>query len=122
MEIPGKAVGMYSDDPSDRGGINWLPTRQNNGIVTARKSTFTRMVNLRWRSAKRKTGRYRRCDNRAAGFADSGRRRPRMNRGIRAGTSVIASKDENATERVFVHRSEERRVGKECRSRCSMNA
>ena len=57
MEIPGKAVGMYSDEPSNKAGMNWLPIRNINGIVSARKARFSSNVNARCRKQNRKTGR-----------------------------------------------------------------
>src|SRR5712692_4495414 len=105
MEIPGKAVGMYKAEPSKRGGINWLPILSARGSVTTKKIRLSSSVVLRNRRQSRRTGRYRACVTRDSGFRDSGRRRPRIKRTIKTGTSVMASKDEKPTANVFVHAS-----------------
>ena len=46
MEIPGKAVGMYSEEPSNSGGMNWLP-RRNTGEGDEQEGRFSRSVVLR---------------------------------------------------------------------------
>src|SRR6266403_4002190 len=105
MEIPGKAVGMYKAEPSNRGGMNWLPILSAKGSVTARKIKLSNSVVLRNRRQSRRTGKYRACVTRDSGFRDSGRRRPRIKRTISTGTSVMASKDEKPTANVFVQAS-----------------
>src|SRR5881397_2236257 len=42
---------------------------------------------------------------RETGFCDSGRSRPLMKKSINAGTTVTASKEEKATDKVLVHAS-----------------
>src|SRR5216683_1239877 len=105
MEIPGKAVGMYNAEPSNNGGMNWLPILSAKGSVMTRKIRLRSSVVLRNRRQSRSTGRYRACVTRDSGFRDSGRRRPRMKRTISTGTSVMASKDEKPTASVFVQAS-----------------
>src|SRR5882762_3183664 len=105
MEIPGKAVGMYKAEPSNRGGMNWLPILSAKGSVTSKKIRLSSNVVLRNRRQSRRTGRYRACVTRDSGFRDSGRRRPRIKRTINTGTRVMASKDEKPTANVFVHAS-----------------
>src|SRR5216117_4209923 len=105
MEIPGKAVGMYKAEPSNSGGINWLPILSAKGSVTTRKIRLSSSVVFRNRRQSRRTGRYRACVTRESGFRDSGRRRPRIKRIIKTGTSVMASKDEKPTANVFVQAS-----------------
>src|SRR5882762_825945 len=105
MEIPGKAVGMYNAEPSNKGGMNWLPILSARGSVTTRKIRLSSNVALRNRRHSRSTGRYRACVTRDNGFRDSGRKRPRIKRTISTGTSVMASKDEKPTANVFVHAS-----------------
>src|SRR5437762_8109007 len=85
--------------------MNWLPRRKASGIVSARKTTLMAMVSQRWRSAKRMMGKYNACVIRETGFLASGRSRPRIKKSINAGTTVIASKDEKATDKVLVHAS-----------------
>src|SRR5256885_11968823 len=105
MEIPGKAVGMYKAEPSNSGGINWLPILSAKGSVTTRKIKLSRSVVCRNRRQSRRTGKYRACVTRDSGLRDSGRRRPRIKRTISTGTSVMASKDEKPTANVFVQAS-----------------
>src|SRR6266849_10841413 len=105
MEIPGKAVGMYKAEPSNSGGINWLPILSASGRVTTKKIRLSSNVVLRNRKQSRRTGRYRACVTRESGFRDSGRSLPRMKRTISRGTSVMASKDEKPTANVFVQAS-----------------
>src|SRR6266550_5852473 len=88
MEIPGRAVGMYKAEPSNSGGINWLPILSARGRVTTKKIRLSSSVVLRNRRQSRRTGRYKACVTRESGFRDSGRRRPRMKRTISTGTSV----------------------------------
>src|SRR6266436_5287993 len=99
MEIPGKAVGMYKAEPSNRGGMNWLPILSAKGSVTARKIRLRSSVVLRNRRQSRRTGRYRACVTRDSGFRDSGRRRPRIERTIKTGrneTTMIKSEKKMA--------------------------
>src|SRR6266699_6772115 len=105
MEIPGEAVGMYKAEPSNNGGMNWLPILSAKGSVTIRKIRLSNSVVLRNRRQSRRTGRYRACVTRESGFRDSGRSGPRMKRTIKTGTSVMASKDEKPTANVFVQAS-----------------
>src|SRR6266568_5856095 len=105
MEIPGKAVGTYKAERSNRGGINWLPILSAKGSVTTRKIRLSSNVVLRNRRQSRRTGRYRACVTRDSGFCDSGRRRPRIKRTISTGTRVMASNDEKPTANVFVQAS-----------------
>src|SRR5438552_10238235 len=105
MEIPGKAVGMYKAEPSNRGGMNWLPIFSAKGSVTTRKIKLSSSVVFRNRRQSRRTGRYRACVTRDSGFRDSGRRCPRIKRSIKTGTRVMASKEEKPTAKVFVQAS-----------------
>jgi len=57
MEIPGNAVGMYNDEPSNNGGMNWLPSLNINGNVTVRNTKFRRSVVFRYLRQSRRTGR-----------------------------------------------------------------
>ncbi len=57
IEIPGKAVGMYSEEPSNNGGMNWLPSLNIKGNVTKRKAKFTSNVVFRYFKHSRSTGR-----------------------------------------------------------------
>src|SRR5438132_13589631 len=67
IEIPGRAVGMYRDEPSYKGGMNWLPSRNINGKVRTRKIRFINRVVLRNLRHKRRTGRYSARVNRETG-------------------------------------------------------
>ena len=40
IEMPGSAVGMYIAEPSNSGGMNWLPMPNASGNVSARKTRF----------------------------------------------------------------------------------
>src|SRR6266567_379035 len=116
IEIPGRAVGMYNDEPSYSGGMNWLPMRHASGSVTTKKIKLRSRVVFRYRRHKRRTGRYKACVQRENGFVDSDLRWPRMNITIRTGTRVMARIDENATERVLVHAR-----GRNMRPSCASN-
>src|SRR5258707_4471216 len=105
IPIPGREVGMYNDDPSYNGGMNWLPNLNISGNVTTRKSRFSKSVVLRYFKQRRRMGRYRACVKREIGFADSGLSLPLMKITINTGTSVIASNDENPTAKVLVQAS-----------------
>src|SRR5437660_911722 len=57
MEIPGSEVGMYKDEPSYKGGINWLPNLNISGKVTTRNSRLSRRVVFRYLRHNFRTGR-----------------------------------------------------------------
>ena len=57
MEIPGRALGMYRDEPSYKAGMNWLPRRIYKGIVTARKMRFAAIASFRCRRHQPVAGR-----------------------------------------------------------------
>src|SRR5947208_13419266 len=103
--MPGKAVGIYKEEPSYNGGINWLPILNINGNVTARNNRFRARVVLRYFRHKRRTGRYKACVNRETGFSDSGLSLPLTKMTISTGTSVIASNEEKPTATVLVQAS-----------------
>src|SRR5579863_3610380 len=85
--------------------MNWLPSRNTRGNVTARKSKFNSKVVLRYFRQRRRTGRYKACVNREIGFCDSGCSFPLIKTTIRTGTNVIARRDEKPTASVFVQAS-----------------
>src|SRR5713101_7634103 len=103
MEIPGSDVGMYNEEPSYSGGMNWLPSLNINGNVTIRNTRFRSSVVFRYFKQRRSTGRYKACVIREMGFSDSGRNLPFMNMTISTGTSVMAKTEEKPTASVFVH-------------------
>src|SRR5690242_21656732 len=82
--------------------MNWLPMCHASGTVTTRKIRLRSSVVFLYRRQNRRTGRYKAWVHRENGFADSGRRWPRMKITIKTGTSVMARIEENATERVLV--------------------
>jgi len=92
----GERRGMYREAPSNKGGMNWLPSLNARGNVRARKTRFKSTV-VFWKSKAepqhRQIERLRDRDTRIC--LDSGRRRPRMNRSISGGTSVMASMTKN---------------------------
>src|SRR5713101_5491714 len=57
MEIPGSEVGMYKDEPSYKGGINWLPNLNISGNVKIRNSRLSRRVVFRYLRHSFRTGR-----------------------------------------------------------------
>src|SRR5258708_23765512 len=85
--------------------MNWLPSLQARGDVTARKSRFSSKVVFRYFRQRRRMGRYKACVNRETGFCDSGRSFPLIKITIRTGTKVIAKRDEKPTASVFVQAS-----------------
>src|SRR5690349_8339711 len=56
IEIPGRAVGIYREEPSYRGGINWLPIRQASGMVSVKKIRLSSRVVFLYRRQKRRIG------------------------------------------------------------------
>src|SRR5579864_1479885 len=85
--------------------MNWLPSRNMSGKVTARNNRLINNVVFRYLRHSFSTGGYSVCVKRETGFSDSGRSLPLMNITINTGTSVIASSDENPTASVFVQAS-----------------
>src|SRR6267378_3343658 len=58
MEIPGSEVGIYKDEPSYNGGINWLPNLNISGNVTRRNSRLSKSVVFRCLRHNFRIGRY----------------------------------------------------------------
>src|SRR3981081_4349839 len=56
IEVPGNAVGMYSEDPSNKGGMNWLPSLNIKGNVNRRKARFRSNVVFRYFRQNRRIG------------------------------------------------------------------
>src|SRR6185312_3325941 len=105
MPMPGSAVGIYKDEPSNSGGMNWLPSFRDSGNTSTRKRRFKANVVLRYRRHTRRIGRYRAWVNLETGFRDSGRSLPLISNSISVGTSVIARREEKPTARVLVQAS-----------------
>src|SRR5204862_6418297 len=59
IEIPGNEVGMYREEPSNNGGMNWLPILNISGNVKTRKSKLSRRVIFRYLRHNLNTGRYK---------------------------------------------------------------
>ncbi len=94
---------MKSAEPSNSGGMNWLPIWNTRGRVRARNTTLAPIVSQRWRKHHLMIGRYKALKKRDTGFSSSGRkRRPRIRRIISTGTIVIARIDEKVMANVLV--------------------
>src|SRR5579885_2338349 len=56
IEMPGSAVGMYSEEPSNKGGINWLASLNIKGKVNTRNDKLSSNVVFRNLKQSRRTG------------------------------------------------------------------
>ena len=56
-DLDGNEVGMYKDDPSYKGGMNWLPNLSISGNMITRKRRLSRSVVLRYFRQRRRIGR-----------------------------------------------------------------
>jgi len=78
MDMLGKVTGMYSSEPSSRGGMNSEPRFMNRGTAMARARMFRAMVVFFQTSAQRMTGEYNFMKKAETGLELSGGILPRM--------------------------------------------
>src|SRR5258708_12239258 len=81
--------------------MNWQPSPNINGNITARNNRFMSSVVLRYLRQSRSTGKYSARVNLETGFSDSGRSLPLMKITISTGTRVIASNEGKRPASVF---------------------
>ena len=102
IDMPGKVVGMTSNEPSSSGGMNSEPSRRNTGTVAIMSTAAAATTSMRWRTTNDGDGAIDALRKRFSGLLASVRKRPRSSSIISGGASVMDSTAAANMANVFV--------------------